>query len=94
MMTNVPYGKLVADKVAKYPAKNSVWSYFEPKNSFTTEISTLSGNGMVDPWNRPMKPRSSWEPFYRGHGEDRELSGWTAITTVEGVHIELTIFND
>ena len=93
MMTNVPYGKLVADKVAKYPAKNPAWSYFEPKNSFTIEESTLRGM-QLDPWNRPMPARSSWEVFYHGQGEDREIGGWKAITTIEGVHIELTIFND
>jgi hypothetical protein len=90
---NVPVGRLVAEKVAKFPARNPIWSYFEPQNKFTVEESTLRGV-MLDPWNRPMPAHTSWEVWYHGRGEDREVGGWTAYVTVEGVHIELTIFND
>lgn len=84
----------VANKLAKYPAKNPAWNLFEPESKFTIEDSTLAGNGNLDPWNRQMPVRSSWQAFYHGQGEDRELGGWNVTTTVEGVSITLTIFND
>lgn len=89
-----PYGKIISGLLQKYPVRNAVWHYYEEDNSFAAEISTLEGNGMLDPWNRPVPPQNSWEPVYHGSDEDREIGKWTLVVTVSGVHVELTIFND
>ena len=90
-MATIPYGKLIQQVLGKYPIKNSCWSYSETTDHFVTEDSALTHGGLLDPWNRPMASRKNWHPSRDREGE---ITSWTTLTTVDGVHIELTVLND
>ena len=71
----------------KYPIRNSAWS-LNSDGSFCVESSAL-GSKKLDPWNRYID-NAKVTPIYAGD----ELQYWKAYTTVEGVRVNLVIFND
>lgn len=88
-MATIPYGTLVRDILGRFPIRNSQWHHSSKTDAITAEVSSV--RGATDPWNRPLPPASQWEIFRDGEGD---ITHWKISTTVAGVHIELTLFND
>lgn len=80
----------------KYPVRHFGWLMTSLEHTdgefleFTCEDSTLSGNGRLDPWSRPM-PSTPWTAYRDSEGE---IQFWTTRTTVCGHEVILKIFND
>ena len=84
------------DKILqKYPVRNAAWSKYTGqagKVSMTAEMSMLDHQPppIKDPWDRPLPMHS----MTAVRGPENEIMFWRGETTVEGVTIPLTIYND
>lgn len=86
----MPRPELTQALLQKYPTRNDIWCFHHHDASFSAEASTLDANGGKDPWNRELRLHDHEEHRDR----DRDITHWTAYTTLAGKKVYLTIWND
>jgi hypothetical protein len=78
----------------KYPIRNQIWHFSDDTDCWYTEASMLDhAPALLDPWNRPITSvyalaRKRWDKSHE------DVVEYQYTTSVEGIQVELRIWND
>lgn len=83
----------VDEVLQHHPIRNRMWTY-DPKSgifsTFASDLKSLSP-WENDPWGRPLQNARRYDAV---HDNEGDITHWEGTTSLRGVPIKITVWND